>query len=83
MNLEIAATKEMLGIVLRNKPNFVCIVPENRKEITTEGGLNIKKNNKIISTVIKNNVHQLYHEEDWKIANQYYMELFEEQIHSM
>jgi pyridoxine 5-phosphate synthase len=53
MNLEIAANNEMLGIVLRNKPNFVCIVPENRKEITTEGGLNIKKNNKIISTVIK------------------------------
>ena len=53
MNVEIAATNEMLGIVLRNKPNFVCIVPENRKEITTEGGLNIKKNNKIISTVIK------------------------------
>jgi len=53
MNLEIAANNEMLGIVLRNKPNFVCIVPENRKEITTEGGLNIKKNKKIISTVIK------------------------------
>ena len=42
----------MLRIALRNKPNFVCVVPENRKEITTEGGLNIKKNNKIISTVI-------------------------------
>ena len=53
MNLEIAANNEMLEIVLRNKPNFVCIVPENRKEITTEGGLNIKKNKKIISTVIK------------------------------
>ena len=53
MNLEIAANNEMLGIVLRNKPNFVCIVPENRKEITTEGGLNVKKNNKIISTVIR------------------------------
>ena len=53
MNLEIAANNEMLIIALRNKPNFVCIVPENRKEITTEGGLNIKKNNKIISTVIK------------------------------
>ena len=53
INLEIAANNEMLRIALRNKPNFVCIVPENRKEITTEGGLNIKKNNKIISTVIK------------------------------
>ena len=28
------------------KPNFICIVPENRKEITTEGGLNLKKNKK-------------------------------------
>ena len=53
INLEIAENSEMLRIALRNKPNFVCIVPENRKEITTEGGLNIKKNNKIISTVIK------------------------------
>ena len=35
LNLEIAATKEMLNIALRHKPNFVCIVPEKRKEITT------------------------------------------------
>ena len=53
INLELAANSKMLKIALKNKPNFVCIVPENRKEITTEGGLNIKKNNKIISTVIK------------------------------
>ena len=31
----------MLKIALRHKPNFVCIVPEKRKEITTEGGLNL------------------------------------------
>ena len=42
----------MLKIALKNKPNFVCIVPENRKEITTEGGLNIKKNNKKLSIII-------------------------------
>ena len=53
INLEISTNNEMLRIALRNKPNFVCIVPENRKEITTEGGLNIKKDNKKISTVIK------------------------------
>ena len=46
INLEIAATKAMLKIALKNRPNFICIVPENRKEITTEGGLNIKKNKK-------------------------------------
>jgi pyridoxine 5-phosphate synthase len=46
LNLEIAATNEMLRIALKHKPNFVCIVPEKRKEITTEGGLNLnyKKN---------------------------------------
>ena len=53
INLELAANNKMLKIAIKNKPNFVCIVPENRKEITTEGGLNVKKNNKIISTVIK------------------------------
>ena len=53
INLELAANNKMLKIALKNKPNFVCIVPENRKEITTEGGLNINKNNKKISTVIK------------------------------
>ena len=53
INLELAANNKMLKIAIKNKPNFVCIVPENRKEITTEGGLNIKKNNIKISTVIK------------------------------
>ena len=41
LNLEIAATKEMLRIALRSKPKFICIVPEKRKELTTEGGLNL------------------------------------------
>jgi len=58
LNLEIAATNEMLKIALRHKPNFVCIVPEKRKEITTEGGLNLnyKKNflKKIIIKLKKN-----------------------------
>ncbi len=46
LNLEIAATKEMLNIAIKSKPDFICIVPEKRKEITTEGGLNLnyKKN---------------------------------------
>ena len=35
LNLEIAATNEMLRIALKHKPAFVCIVPEKRKEITT------------------------------------------------
>ncbi|MDN5248256.1 MAG: pyridoxine 5'-phosphate synthase [Wolbachia endosymbiont of Tyrophagus putrescentiae] len=41
LNLEIAATDEMLEIVKKVKPYSVCIVPERREELTTEGGLNI------------------------------------------
>ena len=39
LNLEMAATKEMLEIALRHKPNAACLVPERREERTTEGGL--------------------------------------------
>jgi pyridoxine 5-phosphate synthase len=39
LNLEMAATEEMLGIALRNHPHAACIVPERRAERTTEGGL--------------------------------------------
>jgi len=40
LNLEMAATQEMLDIALRHKPHAACIVPEKREERTTEGGLN-------------------------------------------
>ena len=53
LNLEIAATKEMLNIGLRNKPPFICIVPEKRKEITTEGGLNLNYNKNFLIKIIK------------------------------
>ena len=43
LNLEIAPTKEMLKIALKHKPKYVCIVPEKRAEITTEGGLNLNR----------------------------------------
>ncbi|MGY2498299.1 pyridoxine 5'-phosphate synthase, partial [Klebsiella pneumoniae] len=39
MNLEMAVTEEMIGIACRIKPHFVCLVPEKRTEVTTEGGL--------------------------------------------
>ncbi|MEE8371539.1 MAG: pyridoxine 5'-phosphate synthase [Sphingomonadales bacterium] len=39
LNLEMAATEEMLEIALRHAPNAACIVPEHRQELTTEGGL--------------------------------------------
>ena len=53
LNLEIAATEEMLKIALRSKPPFICIVPEKRKEITTEGGLNLDHNKKFLKKLIK------------------------------
>jgi len=41
MNLEIAATAEMLQIAVRIQPTDVCLVPERRSELTTEGGLDV------------------------------------------
>ncbi len=41
LNLEMAATKEMLAIALRHVPNACCLVPEKREERTTEGGLDV------------------------------------------
>ena len=60
VNLEISTNLKMIEIALKIKPNFICLVPENRKEITTEGGLNLKKNKinikKIISIFRKKNI---------------------------
>ena len=53
LNLEIASTKEMLKIASRSKPPFICIVPEKRKEITTEGGLNLDHNKNFLILLIK------------------------------
>ena len=52
LNLEIAATREMLKIALRHRPPFVCIVPEKRKEITTEGGLKLNFNKSFLKKII-------------------------------
>ena len=53
VNLEISMNKQIVNKALKIKPNFVCLVPENRKEITTEGGLNVKKNVKKLEEIIK------------------------------
>ena len=53
INLEMAPSYKILKIALKNKPNFVCVVPEKRKEITTEGGLNLKKNLKKIRKILQ------------------------------
>tara|TARA_B100001559_G_C16413068_1_gene581331 strand:+ start:14 stop:733 length:720 start_codon:yes stop_codon:yes gene_type:complete len=53
VNLEMAANFKMLKIALFNKPAYVCLVPERRKEITTEGGLNISKNRFKLKKIIQ------------------------------
>ena len=52
INLEIAPTNEMLKIAIKHKPNFVCIVPEKRSEVTTEGGLNLSKKTQHLKKII-------------------------------
>jgi pyridoxine 5-phosphate synthase len=53
LNLEIAASYKMIKIALNSKPKNVCIVPEKRNEITTEGGLNLKKNINKLKNFVK------------------------------
>tara|TARA_A100000164_G_scaffold381433_2_gene433074 strand:- start:867 stop:1580 length:714 start_codon:yes stop_codon:yes gene_type:complete len=53
LNLELAASTIMVKIALKNKPNYICIVPEKRKEITTEGGLNLEKKKTFLKKIIK------------------------------
>jgi len=53
LNLEIASTKEMQRIALRSGPKFICIVPEKRKELTTEGGLNLNYKRPFLKDLIK------------------------------
>ena len=53
VNLEISMNDSIVNKALKISPNYICIVPENRKEVTTEGGLNLKKNYKKIANIIK------------------------------
>ena len=52
VNLEISTNNNIVDIALKIKPDFICIVPENRNEITTEGGLNLKRNSSKIKKII-------------------------------
>lgn len=52
LNLEMAATTEMLDIALKHKPNACCIVPEKRQEVTTEGGLDVVANGNHLPSII-------------------------------
>ena len=53
VNLEISTNNKIIKNALKINPNFICIVPENRKEVTTEGGLNLIKNKHKIKKIIK------------------------------
>lgn len=53
VNFEMAATEEMVAIAINAKPKDVCLVPEKREELTTEGGLNLEKNFTPLETQIK------------------------------
>jgi pyridoxine 5-phosphate synthase len=53
LNLEMAATSEMLAIALRHRPHAACIVPERREERTTEGGLDVAGNREALAPMIR------------------------------
>ncbi|MEY4616497.1 MAG: hypothetical protein RJB66_1457 [Pseudomonadota bacterium] len=52
LNLEMALTPEMEKLAIKYKPEWVCLVPEKRKELTTEGGLDVVKASKALSQLI-------------------------------
>jgi pyridoxine 5-phosphate synthase len=53
LNLEMACNDEVLAIAVGLKPDFACVVPENRKEVTTEGGLDVAGQKKRVASVVK------------------------------
>ena len=53
VNLEISTKIEIVKKALKIKPNYICIVTENRNEVTTEGGLNLDKNQKKLKNIIQ------------------------------
>ena len=53
VNLEISINDKIVNNALRIKPDYICLVPENRKEVTTEGGLNLVKYKKKLKIIIE------------------------------
>jgi len=53
LNMEMGNTKEILELVMEIEPEDVCLVPENRQEITTEGGLDVVRNRKMLAPTIE------------------------------
>ena len=60
LNFEMAPTNEMLDIAVRTLPNACCIVPEKREEVTTEGGIDVRRSHNVLGPMInelkKNNI---------------------------
>ena len=52
VNLEISTNFKMINKALKINPDFICVVPEKRKEVTTEGGLDLRKNKNKIKIII-------------------------------
>jgi pyridoxine 5-phosphate synthase len=52
LNFEMAATEEMVAIALKTQPHAVCLVPERRQELTTEGGLDVVGQHNVLAPVI-------------------------------
>ena len=53
LNFEMAVTDEMQAIALKHRPHAVCLVPERREEITTEGGLNVVRGHNAIAPLVR------------------------------
>ena len=53
VNLEISIDENIVNNALRIKPDYICLVPENRKEVTTEGGLNLVKYKRKLKSIIE------------------------------
>lgn len=53
LNLEMAATPQMVSLAKKHRPDWVCLVPEKRAELTTEGGLDVKKGFKKMAPMIE------------------------------
>jgi len=53
INLEMAVTAEMLNIALKHRPADVCLVPEKREELTTEGGLDVASNRAAVAAAVQ------------------------------
>ena len=52
VNLEISVNPKIVDYALKIQPDFICIVPEKRKEVTTEGGLNLERNFKKLKNIV-------------------------------